>query len=51
MKSNQSPDLKKIFANKPSAQEIQESHDRARRAAGGAWADRLKPENEVRKPQ
>jgi hypothetical protein len=46
MKSSQPPDLAKVFANRPTNEQIKASRDRALSATGHAWPDRLKPNAE-----
>ncbi len=46
MKSDQPPDLAKVFGNRPTNAQIVASRDRALRATGRSWPDRLKPNDE-----
>lgn len=46
MKSSQPPDLAKVFGRRATNQEIAASRDRALRATGRNWPDRLKPNDE-----
>ena len=46
MKSSQPPDLAKVFANRATNAQIAASRDRALRASGRNWPDRLKPNDE-----
>ncbi len=47
MKSHHAPDIKKVFANKPSAQEVADSFDRARRAQGSQFRNALESEEDT----
>ncbi len=47
MKSHHPPDIKKVFANKPSAKEIADSFDRARRAQGSQFRNSLESEEDT----